>query len=71
VDVSFYSHAIVPPGPLPEEYFTSPPDAIFEALSPSDRWDIHRQVTEYLTAGMPVVYVVEPELQQSAPAVFP
>lgn len=64
-DVSFYSYVKVPSGPLPDGYLTVPPDAVFEVLSPSDRWvDIHRKVAEYLTAGVPVVYVVEPELQR-------
>jgi Uma2 family endonuclease len=62
-DVAFYSFAKLPQGPLPEGYSPVPPDAVFEVLSESDRWaDVLRKVAEYLTAGVPAVYVFEPEL---------
>ena len=37
-DISFYSFARVPKGPLPDRYLDTPPDLVVEVLSPSDRW---------------------------------
>jgi Uma2 family endonuclease len=61
-DVMYYSSARLPPGPLPEEgYGDKAPDLVFEVVSPSDRWsEVLGKVTEYLTAGVAVVCVVNP-----------
>src|SRR5260370_19824811 len=59
-DVSFYSYAKVPRGPLPEGYLPVPPNAVFEIRSPGDRWAlIHIKVGEYLNAGVTVVCVLD------------
>ena len=53
-DISFYSFARVPKGPLPDRYLDTPPDLVVEVLSPSDRWPkVLAKVAEYLDAGQP------------------
>lgn len=61
-DVMYYSFARLPPGPLPEAgYGDKAPDLAFEVVSPSDRWsEVLGKVTEYLTAGVTAVCVVNP-----------
>ena len=59
-DVSFYSFARVPKGPLPDGYLDTPPDLVVEVLSPSDRWPkALAKVAEYLDAGTTVVVVLD------------
>jgi Uma2 family endonuclease len=59
-DVSYYSYARVPKGPLPDRYLDVPPDLVVEVLSPSDRWPkVLAKVGEYLDAGVTVVIVLE------------
>ncbi len=59
-DISFYSYARVPKGPLPDRYLDVPPDLIVEVLSPGDRWSkILGKVAEYLNAGTRVVAVLD------------
>src|SRR5437763_12700644 len=59
-DVSFYSFARVPKGPLPDRYLDTPPDLVVEVLSPSDRWlKVLAKVAEYLDAGTTVVLVLD------------
>jgi Uma2 family endonuclease len=61
-DVSFYSYARVPKGPLPSSYLDVPPDLVFEVLSPDDRWrEVLDKVFEYLGAGVGVVGVLDPK----------
>lgn len=61
-DVSFYSYAKLPKGPLPQRYPDVPPDVVFEVLSPDDRWPkVLAKVAEYLNAGVGVVCVIDPE----------
>jgi len=61
-DVSYYSFDRLPRGPLPEGYFNVPPELVFEVRSPDDRWgEILQEVGEYLSAGVKVVCVVDPE----------
>jgi Uma2 family endonuclease len=58
-DVSFYSFARVPKGPLPDNYLDVAPDLVVEVLSPSDRWPkVLAKVAEYLDAGTSVVLVL-------------
>lgn len=59
-DVSFYSYAKVPRGPIPEGYLEAKPDLIVEVISPSDRWPkILAKVAEYLDAGVIVVVLLD------------
>jgi len=59
-DVSFYSFARVPKGPLPDHYLDVPPDLVVEVISPSDRWPkALAKVAEYLDAGTAVVLVLD------------
>ncbi|MDG3005209.1 Uma2 family endonuclease [Paludisphaera mucosa] len=61
-DVSYYSYARLPKGDPPTGYNPSPPELVFEVLSPSDRWgDVLRKVGEYINAGVLVVVVLDPE----------
>lgn len=61
-DISFYSYAKLPKGPLPEGYPAVPPDLVVEVLSPHDRWPkVLAKVSEYLNAGVAVVCVLDPE----------
>ena len=61
-DISFYSYARVPKGPLPDRYLDIPPDLVVEVLSPSDRWPkVLAKVAEYLDARTPVVLVLDDE----------
>jgi Uma2 family endonuclease len=59
-DVAFYSHARVPPGPLPQGYLSVVPELVFEVRSPTDRWArVLRKVAEYLDAGVTAVCVLD------------
>jgi Uma2 family endonuclease len=59
-DVSFYSYARVPPGPLPQGYLDVVPELVFEVRSPTDRWSrILTKVGEFLDAGVAIVCVLD------------
>jgi Uma2 family endonuclease len=59
-DVSYYSYARVPKGPLPDRYLDSPPDLVIEVLSPGDKWPkVLAKVAEYLDAGTSIVIVLD------------
>jgi Uma2 family endonuclease len=61
-DVVYVSFAKCPAGSRPRDYFSFPPDAVFEVLSPSDRKsEVLRKVTEFVQLGVPAVYVLDPE----------
>jgi Uma2 family endonuclease len=61
-DVAFYSYGKLPRGRLPSTYPDVVPDAVFEVLSPSDRWPrITKKVAEYLNVGIAFVAVLDPE----------
>lgn len=62
-DVCFYSYARLPQGPIPRNaYLAAIPDLVFEVRLPSDRRSrVFAKVTEYLTAGVTAVCVVNPE----------
>lgn len=63
-DVSFYSYAKLPKGPLPQAYPDVAPDLVFEVLSPDDRWaSVFKKVGEYLDAGVAFVLVLDPEIR--------
>jgi len=60
--IAFYSFANVPPGMLTEKCLEIPPDLIFEIRSAHERWsDLLAKVSEYLSAGVSIVSVVDPE----------
>lgn len=59
-DVAFYARNRVP-DPLPEGFLTSVPDLAIEIVSPSNTLsDLLDKVREYLDAGTPLVWVVDP-----------
>jgi Uma2 family endonuclease len=63
-DVSFYSYARVPRGPLPQGYLEVPPELVFEVRSPGDRTRaILGKVMEYLDAGVTWVCVLDPQTE--------
>jgi len=64
-DVMYYSYARLPAGSLANvKYPPIAPDLIFEVVSPSDRWSqVLAKMTEYLTAGVTAVCVVNPRDQ--------
>lgn len=59
-DVSYYSYARVPQGPLPAGYLSVVPEIVFEVRSPSDRWSrLITKAGEYLEAGVVVVCLLD------------
>jgi Uma2 family endonuclease len=61
-DVSFYSYARLPKGPIPDGYFAFPPNLVIEVCSRDDRWrEILTKVNEYLKVGVTAVIVLDPE----------
>jgi Uma2 family endonuclease len=59
-DVSFYSHARLPHGPLPSGYPDVVPELVFEVRSPTDRWSrLLAKVSEYLEAGVTAVCLLD------------
>ncbi|MFO0899919.1 MAG: Uma2 family endonuclease [Pirellulales bacterium] len=61
-DVAFYSFARVPRDADPVGYPDSPPEIVFEVLSPHDRWsEVLSMAGEYLQAGVSVVCILDPE----------
>jgi Uma2 family endonuclease len=66
-DVSYFSYARLPKGPIPEGYASVMPELVFEVKSPSDRWSaITTKAGEYLNAGVVCVCVVDPETESVA-----
>lgn len=60
-DISFYSYSRIPKGADPEGYPSVAPEVVFEVRSPNDRWPkILAKVSEYLDAGVTLVYIVDP-----------
>jgi Uma2 family endonuclease len=61
-DISYYSFVRMPRGPAPIGYAPSPPDVVFEVLSPSDsRPELLAKVAEYLKTGVLAAAVFDPE----------
>ena len=59
-DISFWSHERLPE--LPDGYVQIPPDLAIEVVSPSDHYTrVQNKVREYLTNGVRMVWVVDPE----------
>ena len=60
VDVGFWSIAANPK--KPPDYFDNPPDLAVEVLSPNYRRKMIRdKVKQYIQAGVPIVWLVDPE----------
>jgi Uma2 family endonuclease len=62
-DFAFYSYTRVPKGTLKKSgYLDVAPDLVVEVRSPDDAWkDILAKVAEYLSAGVTVVCVLDPQ----------
>jgi Uma2 family endonuclease len=60
-DVCFFSYERLPKGAVPEGLLPVAPDLVVEVRSPTDRWNaIFAKVSEYLSAGVRVVVVLDP-----------
>ena len=60
-DVSFISAARLPGGVLPVGHCSVPPGLAIEVVSPGDlAYEVEEKVAEYLQAGVPLVWVVNP-----------
>ena len=65
-DVAYYSYSRLPKGPLPAGYGPEVPELVIEVRSSSDSWrEILLKVTEYLTAGVLKVVVLDPRLRKA------
>jgi Uma2 family endonuclease len=61
-DVAFITKKRIPPEGEPDEYWAIAPDLVVEAPSDNDtRKEIREKVTDYLTAGVRLVWVVDPQ----------
>ena len=61
-DAWFVRAERVPAEGIPRDFRHGYPDLAVEVLSPSDRRaDVMRTVREYLTAGTPLVWVIDPD----------
>lgn len=59
-DIAFWSREKLPE--VPEGYIDVAADLVVEVVSPSDRFTrVQRKVSEYLTKGVRLVWVVDPE----------
>ena len=64
-DVAFISKDRIAKEGIPEKFAEFPPDLAVEVLSPEDTAsEIQKKVEEYLTAGVPLVWVVDPANQR-------
>lgn len=60
-DILYISHERLARA-TPESFLDVAPELVVEIMSPSDRWnDVKRKLREYLSAGVNVVCVVEPD----------
>jgi Uma2 family endonuclease len=63
-DIAYYSYSRLPKGMLASGYGPEVPELIVEVCSESDRWlEILDKVSEYLSAGVLAVVVLDPEPQ--------
>jgi Uma2 family endonuclease len=64
MDVSFIRKERLPEGLTSEGYLYIPPDLAVEVVSPNDRaYDVAAKVEEYLNAGVPLIWVIDPEVR--------
>jgi Uma2 family endonuclease len=60
-DVSFVRRERFSTDDLIEGYLRIPPDLVVEVISPNDlAWEVEAKVEEYLRAGVPLVWVIDP-----------
>jgi Uma2 family endonuclease len=60
-DLSYCSYERYPKADLSDDYFSFPPELVFEVLEPYDRWDrMLGRIAEYLEMGTSAVSVVDP-----------
>lgn len=63
-DIAFVSRDRIPPAGIPKKFFPGPPDLAVEVLSPGDTAiEIEEKVTDWLSAGSRLVWVVNSQLQ--------
>lgn len=63
-DVSFIRAGRLPPGQFEHGHCRIVPDLAVEVVSPSDlHADLVRKLEDYFSAGIPLIWVVEPELR--------
>ncbi len=63
-DVSFIRAGRLPPGQFEHGHCRIAPDLAVEVVSPNDlHTDLTRKLEDYFSAGVPLVWVVEPELK--------
>jgi Uma2 family endonuclease len=63
-DISFVRRERIPASGLPTSFWRGAPDVAVEVLSPDDRQaDVAAKVREYLSHGVPLVWVIDPEAQ--------
>jgi len=62
MDVAYISYSRLPKGPVPRGALEVAPELVVEVRSLSDAWtDVFAKVEEYITAGVDVVIVLDPE----------
>jgi Uma2 family endonuclease len=62
--VAFIAKDRLPKEGVPKKFAEFPPDLAVEVLSPDDKAsDITKKVEEYLAAGVPLVWIVDPATQ--------
>lgn len=65
-DVAYFSYERLPKSVTPRVYPEVPPELVFEVMSPDDVFrDVMAKVDEYLTAGVSLVYVIDPSREQA------
>jgi len=63
-DVAFIAKSRLPKEGIPKKFADFPPDLAVEVLSPEDTAsELLRKVEEYLQAGVPLIWVVDPATQ--------
>jgi len=64
-DVSFVKAQRFEPRDLDQGFCTIVPDLVVEVISPGDRYlDLSERIDDYARAGVPLMWVVDPELKQ-------
>ena len=65
-DAAFVRAERLPPSGMPRGFFPGPPDLALEVMSPSNTLaDVLAKVSEYIAAGVRLVWVVDPEKRRA------